>query len=732
MNARKLNLHGGQALLPVLFLAFAIPAAAIVGPPPNQIPLPGLGVAGSIVESPAGCGVLRPATLGAASAQQLRKQSELAADFGLKIYVTQEGWYRVTRDQMAAAGFNPGANFKKLSLYEQGVEQPIVVNADSIEFYGRGLDTISTGARTYWLRWSEGAANRLPLVKPRGGAPLAGSVTFAYEKRERSMFLAAIVNNGDAENYFGPLVWSEPTEQPLRLGNADSGAAGNATLEVTLQGGTDGPHRTQIAFNGQSLGVVTYDNQEQKSFSFAVPHASLAAANSVTFTALGGDDDFSVVASTKLTYQHLLRADSGAFEATLPGGHTARVGGFTSNAIRAIDVTDTPVELETAVASDPAGGYAATFTPAGSGNRVVLVFDDSRILAPAELAANRPSTWSDGRGSADLLIISNSAFIQAASGLVPVRKNDGINAAVVDVEDLYDEFNFGVRGPEAIRSFLKSTLQWKTKPRWVLLVGDASIDPRNYMGFGTYDFLPTKLIPTYYLKTACDDCIADVNGDGVPDFAVGRIPARTPEDAALMFNKIASRGAPSGAWANSVLSVADRPEGYDFAAAADAATSFVPQSMTLQKIEFAQSTGGVAAALNQGQLLVDYVGHGTVDLWGLDGVFNSSDASALANGNRLPFVVAMNCLNGYFHDLFSYSMAEGLMEAPNGGAVAVWASSTLTEPDGQAVMNRELLSRVFGNVTIGEAINQAKRAVDDADTRNSWILFGDPSMKLRQ
>ncbi|HKS22732.1 MAG TPA: C25 family cysteine peptidase [Thermoanaerobaculia bacterium] len=712
-------------------LTIAAPVAAIVGPPPNQIPLPGLGVTGSIVEPPAGCGVLRPATLAAATAQQFKKQSELAADFGLKIYVTQEGWYRVTREQMSAAGFNPGANFKKLSLFEAGIEQPLVVNADSIEFYGRGLDTISTGARTYWLRWSEGSANRLPLVKSRGGAALTGSVAFAYQKRERSMFLAAIVNNGDAENYFGPLVWSEPTGQPLRLGNADAGAAGNATLEVTLQGGTDGPHRTAIAFNGQSLGVVTYDNQEQKTFTFAVPHASLAAANSVAFTALGGDNDFSVVASTKLAYQHLLRADSGEFEASLPAGRSVRVGGFTSNAIRAIDVTDAPVELETAIASDPLGGYAATFTPSGSGNRVVLVFDDSRILAPAELAANRPSTWSDGKGSADLLIISNSAFMQAASGLVPVRKRDGINAAAIDVEDLYDEFNFGVRGPEAIRAFLKSTLQWKTRPRWVLLVGDASIDPRNYLGLGAYDFMPTKLIPTVYLKTACDDWIADVDGDGVPDFAIGRIPARTAQDAELMFNKITSRGTPSGAWANSVLSIADRPEGYDFAAAADAATSFVPHTMTLQKIEFAQSTAGVPAALNQGQLLVDYVGHGTVDLWGLDGVFNTGDAVGLTNGNRLPFVVAMNCLNGYFHDLFSYSMAEGLLEAPNGGAVAVWASTTLTEPDGQAVMNRELLSRVFGNVTIGEAINQAKRAVEDKDTRNSWILFGDPSLKLK-
>src|SRR5205823_8069613 len=136
--------------------------------------------------------------------------------------------------------------------------------------------------------------------------------------------------------------------------------------------GTDGPHRAAIAVNGQSVGVVTLDNQEQKSVAFPVPQAWLAAgANSVTFTALGGDDDFTVLASTRLTYQHLLRADSGAFEAALPGGRAARIGGFPSSTIRAIDVTESPVDLETVVASDPAGAFPASFTPSRHGTGLV-------------------------------------------------------------------------------------------------------------------------------------------------------------------------------------------------------------------------------------------------------------------------------------------------------------------------------------------------------------------------
>jgi hypothetical protein len=93
----------------------------------------------------------------------------------------------------------------------------------------------------------------------------------------------------------------------------------------------------------------------------------------------------------------------------------------------------------------------------------------------------------------------------------------------------------------------------------------------------------------------------------------------------------------------------------------------------------------------------------------------------------------MTCLNGYFHDLYTESLAEALMKAPNGGAIAVWTSSSLTEPDQQAIMNRELFRQLFGggSLSLGEAVTRAKSAVTDPDVRKSWILFGDPSMRLK-
>jgi len=78
-------------------------------------------------------------------------------------------------------------------------------------------------------------------------------------------------------------------------------------------------------------------------------------------------------------------------------------------------------------------------------------------------------------------------------------------------------------------------------------------------------------------------------------------------------------------------------------------------------------------------------------------------------------------------------MAESLLKAQGGGAVAIWASSGLTEPDQQAVMNKELIKLLFGreSLTLGEATGRAKAATGDQDIRKTWILFGDPTTRLK-
>src|SRR5206468_7282448 len=136
-------------------------------------------------------------------------------------------------------------------------------------------------------------------------------------------------------------------------------------------------------------------------------------------------------------------------------------------------------------------------------------------------------------------------------------------------------------------------------------------------------------------------------------------------------------------WNNQSMVVADVDDpSLSFSQAARSIQNALPQNMNVAGV-FA-STLGVGAAhqqilsgLNAGQLFVNYNGHGSVEIWGSN-LFDDTAAATLTNGGRLPFVVAMNCLNGFFHDVYTESLATALMLSKNGGAVAVWASSGMT------------------------------------------------------
>jgi uncharacterized repeat protein (TIGR01451 family) len=748
--------------------------------PPNTTTLAGLGANGDVFASPDGFGAAHSTEQGKATKAQYDKQLDLAGAPGLRIYVSKEGWYRVTRAAMTAAGYDPGSNPTDISLYMLGAEQDITLDDggdgkfdpnDAIEFYGYPVDLPSTGARTYWLRAknNDGKNSRITVAKNKGGDPITGSVPFTYERIERSVF-APLDSNPDADPFFGTLITSEAATEPLTVANIDSSYAGNARLELSIQGGTGVLHNIDVAVNGHSVGTMSLSKIELKTFTFQLPQSWLTnGTNNVALTSLNGENDVSAVAKSRLTYQHLLRADNGAFDANLPGGRAATIAGFTTNKVRAMDVTDAtqPVELQTAVAADPQGGFTATFTTPSGGTHTVMAFDSSRVLAPGELATSTPSSWSDtngnsnggnsngnnggnsngnnggdsndhgngSKGPGDFYIISNRSFIPAAKALKALRDSQGIDTRIVDVDDLYDEFNFGIRGPGAIKAFFQMAAGWKNAPGNFLLLGDASVDPRNYLGLGTYDYVPTKLVATSLLNTASDDWFTDFNNDGIADIPVGRIPVDTPDEASLVIGKITSRGTPSGSWSRSALFVSDVPTDFDFPGVAASLVKLLPSSITSQMIDFSKTSNAhadVVNAMNSGNLLTTYIGHASVEIWA-NSIFSSTDALALTNGSKLPVVLAMNCLNGYFHDVFTLSLAEALLKAPNGGAVAVWASSTLTQPDQQALMAREMFRQLFGsgNLTLGQAAARAKLVATDPDVRKSWILFGDPTMKLR-
>jgi hypothetical protein len=453
----------------------------------------------------------------------------------------------------------------------------------------------------------------------------------------------------------------------------------------------------------------------------------------------------SFVDTILLTCWHTYTAEGDSFRFSSSAGYQAAISGFTSSSIRVLDITkpEKVQEIAGAVVEPDGLGYAVRVRAAGSGKRTLLAFTEAAIKSPVTIEANQPSTWHKTSNRADLVIIAHQDFMGNLGPLKSLRESQGWSVTLIDVQDLYDEFNFGVKSPQALKDFLhRARAHWQGPPRFVLLVGDASFDPRNYLGLGDFDFLPTKLIDTVSNETASDDWFVDFNNDGLPEIPVGRIPVRTPEEAALVVSKIiAYENAEAGLWTDQVALIADKMEedDFDFEGASAEVETLLPGNVTAQQISRSQGDDGTTRALiidaiNEGRLLVNYIGHGSVETW-RGGIFGSDDVATLTNGAHLPFFITMTCLNGFFHDPFpTESLAETLLKAEGGGAVAVWASSGLTDPESQALMNKEVIPLLFDGTsrTLGEATAKAKAATKDMDVRRTWILFGDPMTRLRE
>lgn len=735
-SVEALAVDGSRTLLPPITPRLEGTGSAQASPTVVEVSAAAEVAPGVFVSDP---GIGRPAiATPSPSISHYGRQWSISRRAVARLMVAREGWIRITRQQLAAAGVDPGPRVARLALYAEAVEQPMLVSdggdgsfdaTDSIEFYGLGLDTPAAGERAYWLAWSTVTPRRIGTVAARASRRAASSTPFTFERIERTIFFAALSNTGERENYFGQIVTTYPVTQELMVEELHT--AGSPSLELILQGATESAHRVAVSVNGTSVGEISFSGLARAVGSLAVPLEALAGgANTLELTALEGDGDVSLVESARLTFPRRLVATDNALKLSAIGGTPVTVSGFTTNRIRAVDVTNpaAPVLLRTRIRST-GGGYAASFTAPQSTTRRVLVIGEPRFASPVEIAAVGPATWFDQRRRADLLVITHPSLADAAEPLIELRESQGLDTEVVPLAALYDEFNFGVPGPAAIRNFLFRTRQWATPPRYVLLLGDATADPRGYSGTEPFDYVPTKLVPTEFMKTASDDWLADFDEDGLPEIALGRLPVRTAAEAAIVIGKIVDRDSSS----NRVNFIADQNvgDGNDFDAAIAELTTVVPESYDLTTVTIGEIDDDHAAIEEAfDSLLLVYSGHGSVNYWAAGPMVESNFAS-LENAPALPVMAVMNCLNGYFHDVYGTSAAETLLLNENGGAVAVWASSTLTYLVPQIPMAQAFLDELFDGATIGEAAMRAKAATSDLDVRRSWIVFGDPTMGLR-
>jgi Peptidase family C25. len=680
-----------------------------------------------------------------AAQRVLDQQWTIAGMPAVKLTVNRDGWQRVSREELLAAGLDAGAELSRLQLFADGIEQAIAIMPDgALEFYGQALDTPATESRVYWLIAGSTPGKRVQQIQVGEFEKEIEPQTFmsTVERRDRIIRFAALLN-GEAENFFGPPISTQPVEQRLILKGLEQESGASAVLEVALQGLSSQPHEVRVQVNGTEVGTINFSNREHPLVSFNVSSSLLLEdENVITLTRGGvGATDLALVDFVRLSYPRKYQAVNNRLRFSVARGQAVQVDGFTTPQIRVLDITNAAEVKELMVTAQEKDGSYAFSLPAATGTRILLALAD-QAEHPLSVRRNEPSSWNSSSQSADFVIITHRNFRQAVEALRLRRQRQGLKTVVVDVEDVFDEFSYGAYSPQALRAFLsRSAAGWQRAPRYVLLVGDATYDPRHYFGGnGEGDLVPGLLVDTAFMETTSDDALADFDEDGLSEMAVGRLPVRTPQEAAHIVARILSfdTGDPADLVERGALIVSDRPDGFDFQEAGQEIRAQLPTRMPVEMINRADGDTAtirnqIINGINRGPMLVTYLGHGSVGVWTGDGLLTVADTGTLSNSQRLPLFVMTTCLNGAYMEVGTDGLGEALIKAPQGGAIAAWASSGMTEPGGQVTVTQTLYQTLLGqeSVRLGDAIRRAKESTSDPDIRRTWILLGDPTLRLR-
>lgn len=446
------------------------------------------------------------------------------------------------------------------------------------------------------------------------------------------------------------------------------------------------------------------------------------------------------------------------------------LSGFSSSNIRVFDITD---YSNVKVITNPVMQSGAEFVFQSSENfgavsKYAAVGSDKYKIPvnPTEIPNQNIRGFADG---SKLIIIFHKSLKEQALRLKNYRENNPklkISTTLVDVNEIYNEFSGGLLDVSAIRDFIKYAYDnWVIKPEYVLLFGDGTYDYKNI------EKQNDNLIPPYETSESLnelssypiDDFFARIDGnDAGLDIALGRLTVNTASEARIAVDKIINYETlhEKGIWRNLISLVADdnmttsgQEGNWHTPQSETLANNVIPESFDLNKIYLAAYPTVLTAlgrtkpgvfdeiinTVNRGTLILNYVGHGSPDLWAHERVFVKSATIPLMKNKNYFFLTAATCDFGYYDIPAFQSATELLIVKDNSGAIGAFTSSRPVYSFENAALNEAFYSSLLRSlrdtmnlpIAIGKAYMKAK-IIGSGNLTNDekYLLFCDPSLRL--
>lgn len=706
-----------------------------------------------------------------------------------KVQTSQQGIHCLTYSDLLAAGVPVGSlEPRTLQMFNKGREIAIYITGDGdgrfdtgdkIYFFAEKQNTKYTGTNVYWLIYGKATGSRMAEKDgtPSGFASIPASFTDTYHLETNALYLNELPGSDELERWIWNYVLATTTPRSRTyqayLHDVAAGAH-TAHIDAQLVGWTydasvNPDHHARIYVNGNLVGEQWWDGQVFQLLSFDFPQSYLVSGTNSIVVELPADTGSSLelvlIDWFDIRYQREYQAQGDVlfFGGDAAGNWEYQVDGFSSEQLMVFDITDPlrPQRVANLVA-DPDSAYVLRFEDTVAAPARYVALTQTACLSPASIALDTPSDLRNPSNRADYIVITPRDFWAEAERLADYRQQaGGWQTMLVDVQDVYDEFNDGLAHPEAMHDFLAYAYEnWQAPaPSFVVLFGDGHYDPKNHLGISPPSYIPPWLraVDPYIVETAADESLVMVSGDDLlPDMHLGRFPVNSLAEAKAMVDKVVEyeQNPAPGDWISKLLFVADNADaGGPFEYFSDlliadyvhppyaADTVYVRDCIAYigPVPDPTECRNEIRTAINEGRLLVNFIGHGAVHFWTSERIWRSADIATLSNEGKYPIMLPLTCSEGYYVHPTLASLSETNVRAEGKGAIASWTAAGFGLITGHDYFNRGFLNAVLlqGERTMGLATMAGKLKLfqeahpDEHFHLLTYLLLGDPALHLQ-
>ena len=707
----------------------------------------------------------------------------------MRIVIEKDGIYRISKSVLIDSGaVISRVDPRTFQMFNNGHEVPIFVNGESdgsfgksdyIEFYGqRNRNSVGnyefdpfTDKNVYFLTWGEKSGLRYAEESAKATVPSGEAIipvdyyyTLHYEENNYFDKLGKVDTHLPShirDHWFfnGGINGGTTQSNIFQLIHPNQNTVKRFQIEVGMHGLTyqEGDHTVTIHINDNYAATDSWSDQLpyviKNKESQVLQNRFLVNGDNKIQLAVAGDDPTNRYDKVhfdylKVHYHRLYRAFNDRIDFTRPLAMPAGRYHFK------IDNFDDPDISIYKIGKSKLRDFSVEYSTRTKNYSVLMednIYDDSTfyfaassegMINPVSIQPDTIFNIANNDIGSNLLIITDHRWKYNLSKLVKFYRDINIEAQVVSIRDIYNEFNNGIISPYALKKYLAHIHEsWTHKPEYILIIGDSKIREE--------ESVPAFFFQSYkYGACSADHWYVVVDEEThIPEFSIGRWPVSTDEELDILIDKRInfSKNSPVDQWRNELLFIAGFEDAFKNQSE-DIINRRVPKEFSINRIYINPSSvktpfwGGsdtLIYLLNNGLTLVNFMGHGGGAVWSDRSLFNSSHIPDLENIEKLPFITSMTCFTGDFANMTG--LGEHLLLAENGGSIGLWGASSVGWIKNDYLLAKSFYDAIFEpGISVGKAIQSAKFSyltqyyLDryKLSMVYSYNLIGDPTINL--